>query len=121
VNDPPLQTTWPPTSTTGFADGIFTYRTLTGGTACSNAVFGDPDFGFTKSCYAGPVTGGPAGSTYCAPENGICSFSGTATVAYGANGTFTDKSLTSGTPCDNSVFGDPAYGTVKACFLLPAG
>lgn len=103
------------------ADGIFTYQTLTGGTACSNAVFGDPDYGFTKSCYAGPVTAGPAGSTYCAPENGTCSFSGTATVAYGAGGTFTDKTLTSGTPCDNAVFGDPVYGTVKACFLVQAG
>lgn len=84
-------------------------------------MFGDPDFGFTKSCYAGPVTTGPAGSAYCAPENGICSFSGTATVAFGAGGTFTDKTLTSGTPCDDAVFGDPVYGTVKACFLLPAG
>ncbi|MFI5066584.1 MAG: alpha-L-rhamnosidase C-terminal domain-containing protein, partial [Streptosporangiales bacterium] len=102
------------------ADGIFAYQTLTGGTACGNAVFGDPDYGITKSCYAGPVTTGPAGSAYCAPENGICSFSGTATVAYGANGTFTSRSLTSGTPCDNAVFGDPDYGTVKACFLVPA-
>jgi alpha-L-rhamnosidase len=103
------------------ANGIFSYQTLSGGTACDNAVFGDPDYGITKSCYVGPVTAGPAGSTYCAPENGICSFTGTATVAYGANGTFTDKSLTSGTPCDNAVFGDPDYGTVKACFVLPAG
>ena len=54
-------------------------------------------------------------------ENGLCAFSGTRTVAYGAGGTFTDKSLTGGTPCDNAVFPDPAVGTVKACFLLPAG
>jgi alpha-L-rhamnosidase len=103
------------------ANGIFSYRTLTGGTACDNAVFGDPDYGATKSCYAGPVTAGPAGSTFCAPENGVCSFTGPATVAYGAGSSFTQKSLTSGTPCDNGVFGDPDYGMVKACFLLPAG
>jgi len=103
------------------ANGIFAYQTLTGGAACGNAVFGDPDYGVTKSCYAGPVTAGPAGSTFCAPENGVCSFTGTATVAYGAGGSFTDKSLTSGTPCDNAVFGDPGFGVVKACFLLSAG
>jgi alpha-L-rhamnosidase len=103
------------------ADGIFTYQTLTGGTACDDAVLGDPDYGMAKSCYAGPVTTGPPGSAFCAPENGICSFPGTGPVAYGANGTFTDKSLAGGTPCDNAVFGDPVYGAVKACFLLPAG
>ena len=103
------------------ANGIFAYKTLSGGTACDNAVFGDPDYGVTKSCFVGPVTTGPAGSTFCAPENGVCSFTGTATVAYGAGGSFTDKSLTGGTSCDNAVFGDPDYGVVKACFVLSAG
>ncbi|HEX4832411.1 MAG TPA: alpha-L-rhamnosidase C-terminal domain-containing protein [Trebonia sp.] len=103
------------------ANGIFTYQTLTGGTACSDAVFGDPDYGVAKSCYTGPVTTGPSGSSYCAPENGTCSFAGTRTVAYGAGSSFSDKSLTGGTPCGNAVFGDPDYGVVKACFLLPAG
>jgi alpha-L-rhamnosidase len=103
------------------ANGIFTYQTLTGGTACDNAVFGDPDYGVAKSCYTGPVAIGPNGSTFCAPENGICAFTGTQTVAYGAGSSFTEKSLTAGTPCDNAVFGDPDYGVVKACFLLPTG
>lgn len=99
------------------ADGIYTYRTVTSSTACDDATLGDPDFGFTKSCYAGPVVNGPAGSTYCAPENGRCSFTGTRTVAYGAGGTFTTKSLTAGTACTNAVFGDPVPNTVKSCFL----
>jgi alpha-L-rhamnosidase len=103
------------------ANGIFTYQTLTGTAACDNAVFGDPDFGVTKSCYAGPVMAGPSGSAFCAPENGVCAFTGTVTVAYGAGTSFTEKSLTAGTPCDNAVFGDPDYGVVKACFLIPAG
>jgi alpha-L-rhamnosidase len=103
------------------ADGIFTYQTLSGGTACDNAVFGDPDYGMTKSCYAGPVTTGPSGSTFCAPENGLCSFTGTQTVAFGAGSSFTDKTLTAGTPCTDAVFGDPDYGVVKACFLVPSG
>jgi alpha-L-rhamnosidase len=102
-------------------NGIFTYRTLTGGTACDNAVFGDPAYGVTKACYTGPVTTGQAGSTFCAPENGVCAFTGTATVAYGAGTSFTDTALTAGTPCDNAVFGDPDYGVVKACFVLSSG
>jgi alpha-L-rhamnosidase len=64
---------------------------------------------------------GPSGSAFCAPENGVCAFTGTVTVAYGAGTSFTEKSLTAGTPCDNAVFGDPDYGVVKACFLIPAG
>jgi alpha-L-rhamnosidase len=101
------------------ANGIYTYQTLTGGTACNATVFGDPDYGFVKSCSVGPVTTGPAGSAYCAPENGLCSFGGTRTVAYGAGSTFVTKSLTGGVMCGNAVFGDPVFGTVKGCFLLP--
>jgi alpha-L-rhamnosidase len=101
------------------ANGIFTYKTLTGGTACTGDVFSDPDFGVVKSCYTGPVTAGPSGSTYCAPENGLCAFTGSKTVAYGAGTTFTQKSLTSGTPCTNAVFGDPAVNVPKSCFLMP--
>ncbi len=32
-------------------DGLFYYRTLSGGTACTNAVFGDPNEGTVKSCH----------------------------------------------------------------------
>jgi alpha-L-rhamnosidase len=103
------------------ANGIFTYKTLTSGTACSNTVFGDPDYGTTKSCSTGPVTTGPSGSAFCAPENGLCSFTGTQTVAYGAGSSFTQKSLNAGTPCTNAVFGDPDYGVVKACFVVSSG
>ena len=100
------------------ANGVYTYRTLTGGTPCDNAVFGDPDYGFAKSCYTGPVTSGPSGTTYCAAENGLCAFTGTATVEYGAGTSFTQKTLSGGTPCDNTVFGDSDVGVVKACFLV---
>ena len=103
------------------ANGVYTYRTLTGGASCGGSVFGDPDYGFVKSCYTGPVTTGPSGSTYCAAENGLCAFSGSAVVAYGAGTNFTQKTLSGGTPCDNAVFGDPDVGTVKACYLLSSG
>ena len=101
------------------ANGVYTYRTLTSGTSCNDTVFGDPDYGFAKSCYVGPVTAGPTGTTYCAAENGLCAFTGTATVEYGAGTSFTQLTLTGGTPCTNAVFGDPDIGTVKACFLSP--
>lgn len=101
------------------ANGVYGYRTLTGGTSCDDTTLGDADFGFAKSCYVGPVADGPSGSAYCAPEDGLCAFSGTRTVAYGADGTFTTESLTGGTPCTNAVFGDPLQNTVKACYLMP--
>jgi alpha-L-rhamnosidase len=100
------------------ANGIYSYQTVTGGTACDATTLTDVDFGFVKGCYTGPVTTGPSGSTFCAPENGLCSFSGTRTVAYGAGSTFTTKSLTGGTPCTNDVFKDLPPNVVKACFLI---
>ncbi|MEV8537526.1 alpha-L-rhamnosidase C-terminal domain-containing protein [Streptomyces sp. NPDC051572] len=102
------------------ANGIYSYQTLTDGTSCTSTALVDPDYGVVKSCYTGPVTTGPAGSTLCATENGMCPFTGTRTVAYGAGSTYKQKALTSGTPCTNAVFTDPLQGTVKACSLLPA-
>jgi hypothetical protein len=61
--------------------------------------------------------GGPSGYTFCANENGTCSFSGgTASVAYGANGAFFYKSATGSIACNNATFGDPAVGIGKACY-----
>jgi len=61
--------------------------------------------------------GGPAGYTFCANEDQTCSFSGTRSVAYGANGNFAYQTLTGGTTCSNGVFGDPAPGTFKICYV----
>jgi alpha-L-rhamnosidase len=98
-------------------NGQYSYQIVTGGTGCNPTVLTDNDYGFVKSCYTGPVVAGPSGSAFCAPENGLCSFSGTRTVAYGAGGTFTTKVLVGGTPCTNEVFGDPAPNVSKRCFL----
>jgi hypothetical protein len=62
------------------------------------------------------TTGGPAGYTYCADENQTCSFSGTASVAYGANGTFNYGSYSTSVGCNNGVFGDPIPGVAKKCY-----
>ena len=51
----------------------------------------------------------------CAGENGLCSFSGTRQVRYGANGSYGYRSATGSIACSNDVFGDPIYGVVKSC------
>jgi hypothetical protein len=100
------------------ANGSYKYATLgSGGTACTNAVFGDPAVGTAKSC---SVVGPPptfATWTTCAAENGTCSFTGTHEVAFGADGRYAYGSFTGGTPCTNAVFGDPDLGTAKACYV----
>jgi len=53
--------------------------------------------------------------TYCAAENGTCSFTGTRDVRYGTATSFVTKTFTGSVKCSNSVFGDPAYGVVKSC------
>ncbi|MCR8634179.1 discoidin domain-containing protein [Paenibacillus radicis (ex Xue et al. 2023)] len=60
--------------------------------------------------------GGPAGYTFCGNENDTCSFTGTASVAYGANDHFNYRTFTTNTPCTNDVFGDPIGGVVKSCY-----
>jgi serine protease len=53
--------------------------------------------------------------TYCAAENGTCSFTGTRDVRYGTATSFVTKTFTGSVKCSNSVFGDPAHGVVKSC------
>jgi hypothetical protein len=54
---------------------------------------------------------------FCADEGQVCSFTGTRSVRYGANGAYVFKTLTNGTTCTNSVFGDPIYGVKKQCYI----
>jgi len=58
---------------------------------------------------------GPAGYTWCAGENGSFTLPGTCDLAYGANGSFNYLYGKTGTiTFNNSTFGDPISGTVKA-------
>jgi hypothetical protein len=118
------------------ANGYYYYKTATGSIGCNNSVFGDPANGVVKACsYANTTTSGTttvsttsttststttttttSGWTACATEGGICSFSGTRQVRYGANGYYYYKTATSSIACNNSVFGDPANKVVKACY-----
>lgn len=59
--------------------------------------------------------------TSCATENATCTFSGTAAIAYGSatQGKFNALgNMTSPVSCANTVFGDPASGYTKACYII---
>jgi hypothetical protein len=98
------------------ANGAYKYATKTNGVACSTGVFGDPIYGTAKACYLMAAPSSAARWNICAAENSTCSFTGTHEVAYGANGRYFYKSLSSGTVCSNTVFGDPASGVGKTCY-----
>lgn len=101
------------------ANGQYNYQIAMTDSLCSNNNFGDPIVGIVKSCdyisYATPAPTPSAGWVNCATENGICNFTGTATVRYGVPGSYTTKSASNTISCNNATFGDPAYGIVKNC------
>jgi len=72
--------------------------------------------GTCQSCLPPRDTGN---GVKCADENGQCSCNGQ--VRYGMNGVFTSwREVTGSIGCNNGVFGDPLYGTVKACYCRGA-
>jgi hypothetical protein len=98
-----------------------------GGVPCSNEVFGDPAPYVRKRCayvargYTGPEDddeGDVLSWRPCAREGGFCDFGGRKRVRYGANGRFFEGIFRNGVYCDNSTFGDPAYGVRKSCQVL---
>jgi hypothetical protein len=70
------------------ANGSFVVRTLTNGTACTNAIFGDPISGVTKHCY---VPGEPINDTTGnnGPWNGLTTFN----LVNGTNGAYPDSQI----------------------------
>ena len=102
------------------ANGYFNYGTFGNATACTYSVFGNPNASGQVACYSEPT---PTASSYvwtqCATENGTCSYSGVMTIAFGANGAYRYATLGGGgTACTDTVFGDPAYGSTKTCYLM---
>jgi Glycosyl hydrolase family 59 len=97
------------------AQGIHTFTLRVTGTknASSSNTWVVPD---AVNIPSSPPSVG-SGWTQCASENGTCSFSGTAAVAYGVNGQYVYGNFTNGTSCSNGVFGDPFVGVVKSCFV----
>ncbi|WP_051942401.1 family 43 glycosylhydrolase [Streptacidiphilus rugosus] len=106
------------------AGGNFLSKTLSGPVTCSSSTFGgDPAVGTVKACFVQPlVAGAPPGYTLCAPaESGVCTFTGVQSLAYGADGDYTFTTRSGPVACDLASFDDidPAYGTVKACYIGP--
>jgi hypothetical protein len=112
-----------PTTVRYGTNGRYYSLPVAGFVPCSNQIFGDPYRGRGKHCDFLTVGFAPGGygaaPQLCAREDGYCAFRGTARVLYGANDRFTARILTNGTPCNNSVFGDPAVGSGKACYIAP--
>jgi alpha-L-rhamnosidase len=100
------------------ANGNFYYAYgVTGNIPCTDAVFGDPDVGVEKACYIHQDTG-PTRYSFCVSEGRLCTFSGHANVAFGADGKFHYKSgVTGNIPCTDAEFGDPDVGVEKACYV----
>ncbi|MGC4119833.1 MAG: hypothetical protein QM765_35710 [Myxococcales bacterium] len=100
------------------ANGVYNVMTFDGGAVrCTNDVFGDPTPGVIKDCDIRWMNRQGGVFDFCAMEGGACSFEGTGTVRYGANGTWAYRNVTDGTPCNNEVFGDPVPGFRKSCEL----
>jgi len=100
------------------AGNSYVSKIVTGSTPCTNAVFGDPAPNVLKSCsYSSATMAAPAPVTWtaCASEDGVCTFSGTREVRYGANNNFVSRVFSGSAVCSNATFGDPLPNVVKAC------
>lgn len=111
------------------AGGLFNVRQMPAGAfACNNTTFRDPIGGVKKACYTYFAPNVDTTNTFrigsnifsktpCAPETGSCQTTAESYVAYGANGSLVTKLLPAGkVACNNTVFGDPAAGVIKACY-----
>lgn len=61
----------------------------------------------------------PTETEFCAPQGGICNFSGTKEIWYGAPGGWKVVLAANMAPCDHNVLGDPLFNTPKACYSRP--
>lgn len=102
-------------------------RRFTRQAGCNNGTFGDPWVGKRKVCRVNVLKNQPKtvkppnGAQQCASEGRMCGFQGTMDVWYGAGHRFVKKRLRGPVRCTNQVFGDPARGTRKACFIKRKG
>jgi fibronectin type 3 domain-containing protein len=102
----------------GITSFAFTDTGLTNGTKYYYQVSGTN--GPSQSALSSEVSATPSGTitsqwTFCASEDGTCTFQGTRRVRYGAPGQYSILTKTSPVPCNNATFGDPAVGADKTC------
>jgi hypothetical protein len=94
----------------------WTQMTATDQIHCGNNVFGDPAPGVHKACYY-QQNHRRTHWEKCASEGQYCGFNGQREVKYGAGDSWSYVKTSNGVSCSNNVFGDPAYGTRKACYI----
>ncbi|MCM3748838.1 peptidase inhibitor family I36 protein [Paenibacillus pasadenensis] len=99
---------------------FYTTKNFSAPINCGVSAFNaDPYMGYSKNCYT------PDNSPNwvdCADENGVCTFSGTQVVKFGANDKYYSGQFTSSVNCDSTQFGgDPLPGTVKKCKVYQPG
>ncbi|WP_245317952.1 MULTISPECIES: hypothetical protein [unclassified Mesorhizobium] len=69
-----------------------------------------------------PATASADRLQQCAREGGLCRLPYPAEVVYGARGRTTSRYFErDAVPCSNRVFGDPAPGIPKSCFIVMRG
>lgn len=110
------------------AKGKWVYRNMPGPIACATNTFGsDPVPNTVKSCRfqaaAYPTNEVPAGPRWrrCAAENEDCRFRGARKVVFGAGGKWHVETFVDGVQCVNAIFGDPAPGVKKSCWVAEDG
>jgi hypothetical protein len=102
---------------TGVTSTTFTDTGLTNGTEYYYRI--SATSGTTESPLSSEVSATPVAATsqwtFCANEDGICTFQGTRRVRYGISGQYSILTRTSPVACNNATFGDPAFGADKTC------
>jgi len=108
------------------ANGSYNYKTVTNSTACTASAFPpDPLPGVVKGCYYGPAIWDPGPpfnpqGVYCADENGVCNFNGSANGIFAVGYQGSSSSFQNSFNCNLDTFGgasnDPHAGLVKTCF-----
>ena len=107
----------PGTSATGVSlTPVAQYKHVASGEA--RPVVGQLDIGAYEAATTATTTSTTTTPTwtFCAKENGTCSYSGKREVRYGTSTVYTSKVLTGPVACNNATFGDPAHGYVKSCW-----
>lgn len=89
------------------------YKELSGTFGCNNGTFGQNQS--ESSCW---IKNHTYSWKQCSTENGTCEVSAASIIRYGADNRWTYQYKTENVSCSNSVFGDPAGGASKSCFIL---
>jgi len=106
------------------ADNHWVVRRFKDGVKCSANIFGDPLRGARKSCYVELIRTTPQQrlvnkprGVFCAKGGDRCRFRGEANVYFGVGNRWFVRRFRDGVKCSADIFGDPAPGARKSCFV----